>query len=90
MTEASSPPLKLPQPPAEDVFTATEEVRKTDFPNVPAELLASVLAAEQDNPDNRSAAARAVGREVDAWLADHPDEPGDAPTDVDSSGRPAS
>lgn len=80
MTEPAIPPLKLPQPPAEDVFTATEEVRVADFPNVPSELLAAVLAAEQDNPDNRIAAARAVAREVDAWLTAHPDEPAIGPT----------
>lgn len=75
MTEPAGPSLKLPRPPAEDVFMATEEVRAADFPNVPAELLVAVLAAEQNNPDNRSAAAKAVGYAVDAWLAEHPDEP---------------
>lgn len=74
MTEPAAPMLRLPQPPAEDVFTATEVVRAADFPSVPPELLVAVLAAEQDNPDNRIAAARAVGREVDSWLAEHPDE----------------
>lgn len=75
MAEPSRPSLKLPQPPAEDVFRATEEVRAADFHNVPPELLVAVLAAEQNNPDNRSAAAKAVGFAVDAWLAEHPDEP---------------
>jgi hypothetical protein len=75
MTESSGLPLKLPQPPAEDVFTATEEVRADEFPNVPAELLVAVLVAEKNNPDNRVAAAKAVGRAVDAWLVAHLDEP---------------
>jgi hypothetical protein len=83
MTEPAGPTLRLPQPPTEDVFTATEVVRAADFPSVPSELLVAVLAAEKGNPDNRIAAARAVGREVDAWLAEHPDEPA---TDVASSG----
>ncbi|GIL29178.1 hypothetical protein NUM_44320 [Actinocatenispora comari] len=85
MTNPSGPPLRLPQPPEEDVFTATEEVRAADFPNVPAELLVAVLTAEQNNPDNRSAAARAVAQVVDAWLIDHADEP-TAGSTLDSGG----
>src|SRR5262245_56257156 len=76
MTEPSTPqpgiPLTLPQGEVEDVFQATEEVRKAGFPTVPAELLAAVLAAERDNPDSRPAAVRAVARAIDAYLADHP------------------
>lgn len=56
----------------EDVFADTEEVRAADYPNVPAQLLADVLAAERDNPDNRTAAARAVARVVDAYLLGTP------------------
>jgi hypothetical protein len=73
MTEPATPdppgePL-LAASQVEDVFVATEEVRATDFPDVPAELLASVLAAERDNPEDRTAAQRAVGRVIDAYLA---------------------
>ncbi|MEU7171464.1 MULTISPECIES: hypothetical protein [Micromonospora] len=67
----------------EDVFAATEELRAAEFPNVPAQLLADVLAAERDNLDNRPAAARAVGRVVDGYLISAP-----APTFV-STGEPA-
>jgi hypothetical protein len=52
----------------EDVFAAAEELRAADFPNIPAQLLADILAAEHDNIVNRIAAARAVGRAVDAYL----------------------
>jgi hypothetical protein len=68
-------PAMLSQPQVEDVFAATEEVRATGFPSVPAELLAAVLAGEQENLDNRTAAQRAVARAVDGWLAAHPGEP---------------
>ena len=66
-------PITLPQAEVEDVLVAAEEIRASEFPTVPADLLASVLAAEKDNLDNRTGAARAVGRAVDNWLADHPD-----------------
>ncbi len=79
MTDTPAPdadtPVMLSQPQVEDVFAATEEVRATGFPSVPAELLAEVLAAEQGNLDNRTAAQRAVARAVDSWLAAHPGEP---------------
>src|SRR5215469_18809510 len=58
-------PVMLSQPQVEDVFAATEEVRATGFPSVPAELLVDVLTAEQENLDNRTAAQRAVARAVD-------------------------
>ena len=78
MTDTPAPradtPTMLSQPQVEDVLAATEEVRATGFPSVPAELLAAVLAAEQENPDNRTAAQRAVARAVDGWLAAHPGE----------------
>lgn len=86
MTDSVPPPFQLPQPPAEDVFAATEEVRAADFPEVPAELLAAVLAAEQNNPDNRISAARAVAHAVEAWLVEHPDEPAVTPTTSGLSG----
>jgi len=69
--ETHRQPLLAPSP-VEDVFAATEEVRAVEFPNVSAQLLADLLAAERDNPDNRSAAAKAVGRVVDAYLIDNP------------------
>lgn len=65
-------PGTLSQPQVEDVFAATEEVRSNGFPLVPAELLSAVLAAEQDNLDNRSAAQRAVARAIDSWLTAQP------------------
>lgn len=68
----------LARAPVEDVFAATEEVRAADFPNVPAQLLVGVLAAERDNPDNRAAAARAVGRAVDEYLIGNPTAATDA------------
>lgn len=83
MTEPSTPPattpLILPQARVEDVFQATEEVRASDFPTVPAELLAAVLAAERDNPESRPVAARAVARAVDDYLVDHPAKPDTGP-----------
>jgi hypothetical protein len=60
---------RLSRPQVEDVFAATEEVRANRFPSVPAELLSAVLAAEQDNLDNRLDGQRAVARAVDSWLA---------------------
>ena len=85
MTEPPPPaeaPLTLPQAQVEDVFEATEEVRAAEFPAVPADLLAAVLAAERDNPDSRQAAARAVGRVIDTYLADHLGEPAAAEADA--------
>jgi hypothetical protein len=82
MTESSpqpAAPFTLPQARVEDVFQATEEVRAAELPAVPADLLAAVLAAERDNPDSRQAAARAVGRVIDSYLADHPREPASEP-----------
>lgn len=84
-------PITLPQAEVEDVLVAAEEIRASDFPIVPADLLGSVLAAEQDNLENRTAAARAVGRAVDKWLADHPDQSDTAVTlGNDDSGDPLS
>lgn len=95
MTDPSAPeeaPLTLPQAQVEDVFQATEEVRATEFPTVPADLLAGVLAAERDNPDSRQAAARAVGRVIDTYLADHPRGPvtGETGNGSDDDGGAAS
>ncbi len=71
LPDGGEPPLLSP-PQVEDVFAATEQVRAADYPNVPAELLANVLAAEQENLDSRPSAVRAVGRAIDAFLADNP------------------
>jgi hypothetical protein len=88
MTEPPPPaaaPLTLPPAQVEDVFQATEEVRAADFRAVSAGLLAAVLGAERDNPDSRQAAARAVGRVIDTYLADHPAEPAGAEADAGSA-----
>jgi hypothetical protein len=69
MSEPSTPPLRLSEPPVEDLFDAVEEIRAADYPAVPADLLTAVLAAERDHLDDRLAATRAVGRTIDAWLA---------------------
>jgi hypothetical protein len=91
MTETPAPradtPTMLSQPQVEDVFAATEEVRATGFPSVPAELLAAVLAAEQENLDNRTAAQRAVARAVDGWLAAHPGDPAAAHASESEAGE---
>lgn len=63
----------LSRPQVEDVFAATESVRASRFPFVPKELLAVVLATEQEHLDDRLAGQRAVARAVDTWLADHQD-----------------
>ncbi len=84
MTDPLTPdeaPLTLRPAQVEDVFQATEEVRAAEFPTVPADLLAGVLAAERDNPDSRRAAARAVGRVIDTYLADHSGQPLSGKTD---------
>lgn len=62
-------PLLTP-PPVEDVFARAEELRAADYPDVPAELLQRVLAAERDNPGDRVAASSAVTRTIDAYLAE--------------------
>lgn len=80
-------PLKLTQAHVEDVLAFIERVRAEAYPTVPAELLSEVLAAEQDNPDSRQVAFRAVGQVVDAYLRTHPDQPAGAPTgDIGSNG----
>ncbi len=68
MNEHTEPGDPLPPATAEDVFAAAEEVRAADFSDVPAALLADVLAAERDNLDNRTAAARAVDQVVEKYL----------------------
>jgi len=69
MTEPDQPAVPLLAPASvEDVFSAAEEVRATDFPDLPAALLSAVLAAERDNLDNRSTAARAVDQAVESYL----------------------
>ncbi len=75
MTEPTAPDTTEPLLTAsrvEDVFARTEEVRAADFPGIPAALLTEVLAAERDNPEDRGAAARAVGRVIDTYLATTP------------------
>jgi hypothetical protein len=69
--ETHGQPLMAPSP-VEDVFAATEAVRAADFPTVSAQLLAEILAAERENPDDRVAAAKAVGRALDAHLRENP------------------
>jgi len=69
MTDPNQPPAPLLTPASvEDVFTAAEEVRAIDFPDLPPALLSAVLAAERDNLDNRTAAARAVDQAVESYL----------------------
>lgn len=65
--DAGHPLLKRPTP--EDVLTAAEELRAEEFPDIPAELLSRVLAAERYNLEDRTAALRAVSRVVDAYLS---------------------
>lgn len=65
-SQAATPPLAPAS--VEDVFIAAEEVRVSDFPDLPAALLTAVLAAERDNLDNRTAAARAVEQAVESYL----------------------
>ena len=72
MTEPAEAGELLPPASVEDVFAAAEEVRGSDFSDVPAELLAAVLAAERDNLDNRTAAARAVDQVVEKYLISTP------------------
>jgi hypothetical protein len=81
MTEPNQPAVPLlAAASVEDVSTAAEEVRAADFPDLPAALLSAVLAAERDNLDNRTTAARAVDQAVESYLlretTDH--EEGDA------------
>lgn len=75
-TALDNPDQPLPAMSQVDVFADTEEVRAADFPNVPAELLAAILTAERDNPEDRPTAARAVGRIIDAYLAETAPGPG--------------
>ncbi len=70
----------LPPASVEDVFAAAEEVRAGDFSFVPADLLAAVLAAERDNLDNRTAAARAVDQVVENYLVSEHVAGGEEPT----------
>ena len=72
MTEPTGPGDLLPPASVEDVFAAAEAVRQSDFPEVPGPLLAAVLAAERDNLDNRTAAARAVDQVVENYLTSNP------------------
>jgi hypothetical protein len=71
----------LPPASVEDVFAAAEEVRTGDFSDVPADLLAAVLAAERDNLDNRTAAARAVDQVVENYLVSEHVAGGEEPTE---------
>lgn len=66
---SSDPEPLLAASRVEDVFAATEEVRAAEFDDVSADLLAGVLAAERDNPEDRAAAFRAVGRVIEDHLA---------------------
>jgi hypothetical protein len=68
MNKHTEPGDPLPPATEEDVFAAAEEVRAADFSDLPAALLADVLAAERDNLDNRTAAARAVDQVVEKYL----------------------
>ena len=68
MTESTESTTPLAPASVEDVFTAAEDVRAVDFPDLPASLLSAVLAAERDNLDNRAAAARAVDQAVESYL----------------------
>lgn len=72
MSDPSTSPLRLSEPPTEDLFDAVEGIRAADHPTVPADLLAAVLTAERDHLDDRLLATRTVGRVIDAWLDKHP------------------
>lgn len=80
MTEPTAPGDLLPPATAEDVFAAAEEVRSADFSDVPAALLADVLAAERDNLDDRTAAARAVDQVIEKYLLSEHALAGEEPT----------
>jgi hypothetical protein len=80
MTEPTERGDLLPPATAEDVFAAAEEVRAADFSDVPAGLLADVLAAERDNLDNRTSAARAVDQVIEKYLVSEHAVAGEEPT----------
>ena len=80
MTEPTEPGDLLPPATAEDVFAAAEEVRAADFSDMPAALLADVLAAERDNLDNRISAARAVDQVIEKYLLSEHVPAGEEPT----------
>lgn len=67
------------RPPQEDLFATTEEVRASEFDDVPAELLEAVLRAEETNLDSRTSASREVSRAIESWLASHPADDAEEP-----------
>lgn len=87
MSDPSTSPLRLSEPPAEDLFDAVEEIRAEDYSTVPADLLAAVLTTERDHLDDRLAATRTVGRVIDAWLDEHAVEIEQADTRQDDPGE---
>ncbi|WP_299039878.1 hypothetical protein [uncultured Pseudokineococcus sp.] len=80
MTEPTEPGDLLPPATAEDVFAVAEEVRAADFAGVPAALVADVLAAERDNLDNRTDAARTVDQVIEEYLLSEHALAGEEPT----------
>ncbi|BBH65302.1 hypothetical protein ACTI_19870 [Actinoplanes sp. OR16] len=59
----------LPQATVEDVLLATEELREAEYPDIPADLLHAILAAQRDNLDDGPAAARSLSRIIETFLS---------------------
>jgi hypothetical protein len=55
--------------PEQDLLDTIEDIRKTKFPDLPAELVKQIVRIERDYTDNRPEAYKRITQAIDAHMA---------------------
>jgi hypothetical protein len=54
--------------PEEELLDTIEEIRRKQYPELPAELVKQIIRTEQAYPDDRSEASRRISEAIDQQL----------------------
>lgn len=54
--------------PEEELLDTIEEIRRKQYPELPAELVKQIICTEQAYPDDRSEASRRISEAIDQQL----------------------
>jgi len=55
--------------PEQDLLDTIEEIRKSKFPDIPAELVKEIVLIERDYTENRQEAYKRIAQAIDAHMA---------------------
>ena len=58
--------------PEQELLDTIEEIRKKNFPEIPAELVKQIVLVEKDFTDNRPEAYRRIEQAITDHLSKHP------------------